>query len=80
MRIPQIFTLIHILPFFACLGKTKNPDFAMPDMEEHINVAFGDDLENGKVEEGTYPVLMTQQDMDTYNLVVGGVETVYPGK
>lgn len=28
----------------------------MPDMEEHINVAFGDDLENGKVEEGTYPV------------------------
>ena len=27
-RIPQIFTLIHILPFFAYLGKTKNPDFA----------------------------------------------------
>ena len=26
-RIPQIFTLIRILPFFACRGKTKNPDF-----------------------------------------------------
>ena len=48
----------------------------MPDMEEHINVAFGDDLENGKVEEGTYPVLMTQQDMDTYNLVVGEVVSI----
>ena len=23
IRIPQVFTLIHILPFFACLGKTK---------------------------------------------------------
>ena len=29
IRIPQVFTLIrNILPFFACLGKTKNPDFA----------------------------------------------------
>ena len=28
IRIPQVFTLIHILPFFACWGKTKNPDFA----------------------------------------------------
>ena len=28
IRIPQVFTLIrNILPFFACLGKTKNPDF-----------------------------------------------------
>ena len=29
IRIPQVFTLIrNILPFFACWGKTKNPDFA----------------------------------------------------
>ena len=46
----------------------------MQDMSEHINITFGEGLDTGKPVEGTYPVIINQQNADTYDLVVG--ETV----
>ena len=43
-------------------------------MSEHINITFGEGLDTGKPVEGTYPVIINQQNADTYDLVVG--ETV----
>jgi putative ABC transport system permease protein len=45
----------------------------LEDMEDHINIAFGAGLHDGTEEAGTYPCVLSQEFMDTYDLVVGEV-------
>lgn len=47
----------------------------MQDLEEHIQVVFGENLSNGVAEKGTYPCIMPQQYLDEYNMVVGEILT-----
>lgn len=48
----------------------------MQDISDHIKITYGAGLEDGTVQEGTYPVILTQENMDDYNLVVGEVISI----
>ena len=43
------------------------------NMEEHINIIYGEGLTDGVLSDGSYPCILSQEYMDTYNLVVGEV-------
>ncbi len=45
----------------------------LDDMESHINIIHGASLDAGTEEAGTYPCILPQEYMDTYNLVVGEI-------
>ena len=51
----------------------------MPNIEDHINITYGTDLENASTDAGVYPCLISQRYLDDYNLVVGEVFTVDTG-
>ncbi len=43
------------------------------DMDEHINIIYGEGLSDGALSDGTYPCIMSQEYMDTYDVVVGEI-------
>ena len=51
----------------------------MPNIEDHINITYGDSLETAKTQDGVYPCLISQRYLDEYNLVVGEVFTIDTG-
>ena len=54
-------------------GLNKAIDISyIDDMEEHIEILFGEGLDT-VLDDGTYPCIMTRQDMDNLNLSVGEV-------
>lgn len=57
------------------LGNRKYLDIVyMEDMEKHIDIVYGEGME-ATVKDGTYPCIISQQYLDSYNLVVGEVMT-----
>ncbi len=51
----------------------------MPGLEDHINITYGTGLEDAKVEDGVYPCIISQRNLDEYGLVVGEVFTIDTG-
>lgn len=55
------------------IGNRKYLDIVyMEDMAEHIDIVYGEGME-AAAESGTYPCIISQQYLDSYNLVVGEV-------
>ena len=41
----------------------------MPQIEDHVNITYGTSLEDAKTEDGVYPCIISQRNLDKYGLV-----------
>ena len=51
----------------------------MPQIEDHVNITYGTSLEDAKTEDGVYPCIISQRNLDKYGLVVGEVFSIDTG-
>lgn len=51
----------------------------MPGLEDHINITYGVGLDQAQVEDGAYPCIISQRQLDAYGLVVGEVMSIDSG-
>lgn len=71
----QTYMSIEATFAMSNLGNRKYVDIAyLEDMESHIDIVYGEGMD-AVTEAGTYPCIISQQYLDSYNLVVGEVLT-----